>query len=145
MQGPIIGRPEDQSARGYPASREQRGGFQGAPEKANRAGGFEGAEVRAEVAWSSEDVTGLSGIVATNSLKEDCESTIMKLWTDVETAMIQQLINWLCNFIDINPTTVQMIGGILSGAAATLAAYLVFAAAVAACGLLVSVYLRTTI
>ena len=69
----------------------------------------------------------------------------MKSWTDVETAMIQQLINWLCNLIDINPTTVQMIGGILSGAAATLAAYLVFAAAVAACGLLVSVYLRTTI
>ena len=59
--------------------------------------------------------------------------------------MIQQLINWLCYVIDINPTTVQMIGGILSGAAATLAAYLVFAAAVAVCGLLVSVYLRTTI
>jgi hypothetical protein len=69
----------------------------------------------------------------------------MKSWSDVETAMIQQLINWLCNVIDINPTTVQMIGGILSGAAATLAAYLVFAAAVAVFGLLVSVYLRTTI
>jgi hypothetical protein len=59
--------------------------------------------------------------------------------------MIQQLINWLCDLIGINPTTVQMIGDILSGAGATLAAYLVFAAAVAACGVLVSVYLRATI
>jgi hypothetical protein len=32
--------------------------------------------------------------------------------------------------MDINPTTVQLIGGILNGAGATLAAYLVFAAAI---------------
>lgn len=58
--------------------------------------------------------------------------------------MIQQLINW-CDLIGINPTTVQMVSGILSGAGATLVANLAFAAAVAACGLLVSIYLRTTI
>lgn len=67
----------------------------------------------------------------------------MESWTDVGLAMIEQFINWLCSIINI--TTVQMIGSILSGAGATLAAYVVFAAAVAACGLLASAYLRTTI
>jgi hypothetical protein len=47
----------------------------------------------------------------------------------METAMIQQFINWWCDLIGIDPATIQMISGILAGAGGTMAA----------------VYFRTTI
>lgn len=69
--------------------------FKARRKKATRAGGFEGAEVRAEVAWSSEDVTGLRGIVATNSLKEGCrinDYEIMDRCGDCHDSAAHQLI-----------------------------------------------------
>jgi hypothetical protein len=64
----------------------------------------------------------------------------------METAMIEQFINWWSNFIGIQePATVQMVSGILAGAGATLVAYIAFAGAVGVCGLLISAFLRPMI